>query len=309
MPAELWTLEADGYWRSEYADVYSARDNLVYGDYRPDASTTGILSDPSELTVYAGNLTTTSANQVIENMWVQGKVIIKHANVTVRNCLIDGATAGPSSPSYASITAYENVATSGTFIDCTITGSIATVYSSNGVQGRDFNLYRCDISGTVDGVGAQYENVGIYGCWIHDLPWYSFDPSHSDGSHNDCIQVHGGSNFTIRGNSLEAGYKGTSCIIVTQDVGATSNVTIDKNWIMSVYPTQAQAVATGINVSQTGASTAAMTGVVITDNIFSALNTWRVNHAGLIDRGTYDIATISGNVYEGTATSAKITRV
>jgi hypothetical protein len=309
VPAELWTLESDGNWRTEYGSAYSVRDNLVYGTYRPDASTTGITSDVGDLTVYAGNLYTTSANQVIENMWVQGKIVVHHENVTVRNCLIDGATAGPSSPSYASITCYDNFATSSNFYDCTITGSITTVYSSNGVQGRDMNLYRCDISGTVDGIGAQYENVGIYGCWIHDLPWYSWDPGHSDGSHNDGIQVHGGSNFTIRGNSIEVGYKGTSGIIVTQDVGATSNVTIDQNWIMSVYPTTASATSTGINVSQTGASTAAMTGVVITDNIFSALSTWRVNHAGLIDRGTYDIATITGNVYDGTATAAKITRV
>lgn len=309
MPAEIWLYGVDGKWRSNLADAYSLRDNLVYGTYRPDANTTGIVGSVDALTVHSGNLTTTTAGQVIENLRITGKLTIKHANVTVRNCLLEGLTAGATSPSYSSITAYDALSPGTNVYDCTIRGEVDSVYSANGMQGRDINLYRCDISGLVDGVGAQRSNVGVYGCWIHDLRWFSWSPYHSDGTHNDGIQLHGGgSNFTFRGNSIEVGYKGTSCIIVTQDLGACSNVTIDKNWFISTWPTRSEACATAVNISQTGASTAPMTGVSITDNRFSALTTWRVNHAALIDRGTYDIATITGNVYDGTSTPAKITR-
>ena len=99
MPAELWTLEGDGNWRTEYGTPYNTRDNLVYGTYRPDATTTGILSDRADLTVVVGNYQTTAANELHEGKWFQGKVTVKHPGCVFRNCLITGDTAGPSSPS------------------------------------------------------------------------------------------------------------------------------------------------------------------------------------------------------------------
>lgn len=109
MPAEIWLYGVDGKWRSNLADAYSLRDNLVYGTYRPDANTTGIVGSVDALTVHSGNLTTTTAGQVIENLRITGKLTIKHANVTVRNCLLEGLTAGATSPSYSSITAYQTI--------------------------------------------------------------------------------------------------------------------------------------------------------------------------------------------------------
>lgn len=309
MPAELWTLEADGYWRSEYRDAYSARDNYEYGTYRPDASTTGILSDRGDLTEVASNYTTLGPNEVIENKWFHGKLTIKHPNTIVRNCLFTADNAGPSSPSYASITAYDDVSSSTLVYDCTFESSTGTVYAKNGIQGRDISVFRCDISGYVDGIGLQGENGRVEGCWIHDLVWFAWDPAQSDGSHNDGIQIHNGTNHVVRGNSIEMGYETTSCVLVAQDGGvATSNVTIDRNWFISTWPTKASACAVGVNISASGLGTA-MTGMVLTDNQFSAYGLFSSNHSALITGTTYDLPpTVSGNVNVGTATAAKITR-
>ena len=310
MPAELWTFGSDGFWRSEYSLPYSLRENLVYGTYRPDATTTGILSDRSGLTVINGNYTTVQASELIENKWIKGKVTIKHPGVRIKNCLITGDTAGPSSPSYSAITAYDRQTSPCVVTDCTIEASVTTVYSGNGVHGKDMELYRCNISGWVDGIGQFDRNCVAKGNWIHDLPRYAWSPNHGDGSHNDGIQVHGGSTFTIVGNSIETGQLGTSAVIVTQDVAATSAVLIDRNWFISVWPTQADATGTGLNITNTGSGGggAAMSDITITDNEFSAFGLWKSNHAGLIDATTFDIATITGNVNVGTATAAKITR-
>jgi len=307
MPVESWVLEGDGYWRSDYDETYSARDNYAYGTYRPDASTTGILSDRSALTVVNGNYMTVTANEVIENKWIKGAVTVKHLGVVIRNCLITGDTAGPSSPSYSAIKAYDP-GTSVDVYDCTIESAVNSVYAGNGAMGRDIRLYRCDISNFVDGVGLFRNNGGVYGCWIHDLPYYSWSPSHSDGSHNDGIQIHGGSDYEVIGNSVEMGYESTTGLIVTQDDGITSDVLINRNWFISTWPTKATAAGVGVNISASGSGGVPYVGITLTDNQFSPFGQWSSNHAALITNSSFDAVTKSGNVNVGTATAAKVSR-
>lgn len=319
MPAEDWTLSAAGYWQADGATSFSPRDTLVYGNYRPTALTAGVVSVAS-LSTHTGNFVTSQADQIVEGLDITGRVKIRHDNVTFRNCRIQGGLPDGES-SYGSVEAFNARAMTTKFYDCTIIANPPTNpaiaskqsrNSSNSIQGRDFEIYRCDLSGSVDGIGAQYSNVTIKGCRIHDLAWYPDSHYGDTASHSDGIQIHGGNGFTIVGNSIEVGEDGStqyhnSCIIATQDVAATSNVLIDRNWIISDSPS---GCAVGINISQTGTyGPGPFTGTVtITNNRFSELSTWRSNHAALIDRGTYDIATISGNVYDATGLPAKVTR-
>jgi hypothetical protein len=276
-----------------------SRDSLVYGSYRPGSNTTGVLSVKA-LTVFVGDFTTSKDGQIIEHLDITGRLIIRHNGVTVRNCRVQGGQ--PTGSWFVTVDTTQSRVAPTRFYDCTFAASVKTVGSGSGIQGRDFELHRCDISGSVDGVGAQYSNVGIFGCWIHDLPYYPYDPAHKDGSHNDCIQVHGGIGFTINGNSLEAGTKGNAAIMVTQDAALTSKLSISNNWIIST-----DNCATGINISQGGKP--AMASVSIMNNRFSPLVMWRVGHAGLIDAPTFDASAISGNVYDVDGLPAKITRV
>lgn len=313
MSLEQRVLSASGSWDVDGAPPVFPRDTLIYGTYKPGPTTTGYRGTLT----YVGDFTTTSHDQVVENLYISGRLLIKHHGVTVRNCYISGGTASAAIENYASITAYSAQDPGTNIYDCTIRGDVATKYSAVGVQGRDMNLYRCNISGSIDGIGAQYANVGIYGCWVHDLAWYVDGWFGGTPTHNDALQVHGGDNFTVIGNLFENGYKGTSAMLITQDVAATSNVIIDSNWFRSTWVEtpgnlRADATATGLNISQTGSTTAAMVNVQVTNNKFSALETWRVNHASLIDSGTYDLMVAAGklhdNVYENTSTPAKITR-
>lgn len=312
MPAQHWTLNAAGRWQTEGGRSISFRDNLVAGSYRPSAATTGTLGS---LTTHAGDFVTTSASQVVQNLNITGRVKIRHDNVTFRNCRIQGGNPTVEA-GFCSVEAFQSRGTTTKFYDCEITTSYLQIESGNSIQGRDFEIYRCNLWGSVDGVGAQYSNVTISACWIHDIKWYTPDPGHSDNrTHNDGIQVHGGANFTIIGNSIEVGYPGggdgvgfhehTSGIIVTQDVGATSNVTIDKNWIYSVSNV---GTAVGINLSHSPRSGPYGGTVTVTNNRFSALSTFRTGKHILMDSTTYDKATKTGNVIDASGVAATISR-
>lgn len=319
MPAEKWLLSAAGKWECSGRESFTNRDSLVYGNYRPSELNTGVLN-LATLDTHTGDFVTTGHGQLVENLDITGRIKIRHNGTTFKNCRAQGGLPNGEA-GFGTVEAFQARTSPTRFYDCTFisnpatnpaVASLQTRNAATGIQGQDFELYRCDISGGVDGVGAQIRNVTIKGCKIHGLVWYPDAHSGNTPSHNDGIQVHGGTTFTIVGNSIEVGQEGlakkhTSAIIVTQDSAATSNVVIDKNWL---YSLATQGCAVGINITQTGTyGPGAYTGTVqITNNRFSALTTWESNHAALIDRNTYDIATISGNVYDETGLPAKVTR-
>lgn len=309
MPLQHWKLEAGGNWRANSATnppapPINSRDTLVYGNYKPDASTTGVL-DGVPLTVVTTAFTTPTANTTYENMDFQQKVVVNKSGVTFKNCYFRGGSPTSSIPL---VQAWTSIAVRTKFYDCTFATTSPVVYHGSGVQATDCEIYRCDISGSVDGIKTQYGDVEIYGCWIHDLPWYSYDPAQSDGSHNDCVQCEGGGgNYIVRGNLFEPGYHSTSGMLVTQNVGNLTGLVIDKNWFISTTLGSAPGPGAALNFSEKGLG--AMTNVYITNNKFSDANTWKFSKVALIDSNTYDIATMSNNTYESTGLNAPFTRV
>lgn len=309
MPLQHWKLETNGNWKANAATnppapPINSRDTLVYGDYKPDAATTGVL-EGVPLTVMTTAFTTPADNMTYENMDFQQKVVVNKSGVTFKNCYFRGGDPTVSSPL---VQAWTSVATQTKFYDCTFAPNNPVVYHKGGIQTTDCELHRCDIYSTVDGVKTQYGDVEVYGCWIHDLPRYEFDPEQTDGSHNDGIQCEGGGgNHIFRGNRIEVGYKATSGIIVTQNVGNLTGIIIDKNWITSTVLGSAPGPGAGLNFTEKGLG--AMTNVVITNNKFSDANTWKNNKVAFIDSNTYDLATISNNTYESTGLNAPFTRV
>lgn len=268
-----------------------------WGSWRPDEFTAGV-PDGAELTLHEGNFTTSANNQVVENLHITGRVTINHDGVKFYRCQIDIGSPGTSSRIGAA--SLGSHATSTEFWDCTVSASVLNAYQSTAIQGRDMKMYRCELTGTVDGVGAQYGNVEIYGCWIHDLPHYFPDipGGHADGTHNDGVQIHGGnSHYRIIGNSIEMGTDNNAGIMINTDVGGgvVNDIVISKNWIIS-----ADNCASGINTGDTG-----ITNLTITDNVFSNPDTWYITVAGaagpvllrhylILDPNTE----YSGNTYE-----------
>lgn len=99
----------------------------------------------------------------------------------------------------------------------------------NGVYGHDFTLSRSAITHTVDGIGGYNQfssnvNITVLGCWIGQLAWYDNDNDHTDGTHNDGLQL-GSGRFTTVIGTLFNGAKHNAL--------NTTNVTLDSAGTLS----------------------------------------------------------------------------
>ncbi len=192
------------------------------GDTSLDETNTGVPEGTS-LTVHTGDLEITVANTVLMNLHISGRVKIQAEGVSLVNCLIDG---GP-------LVANDGTSPVG-LVECfgdgrSVTLSRCTLKPANpspaldGVRGWNFTLDRCNVSGTTDGVGvipprgSVKTGVVLTGTWIHGLAWWTQNgwraktgrttakvhPSDT-ATHNDCVQIHGGSGTRITGCRLDA---------------------------------------------------------------------------------------------------------
>lgn len=275
------------------------RDSLVYGSYKPAEPTTGLLpgwvdsqTSPSvgeqQLTALSGTQTITTDNTVLQNKDIFGFVNVRAANVQLINCKIRGDNSASTSVGVVNA-AHQNCV--GLLIkDCLIVPDYPS-YWLTGIFGHDYTAERCNIYNVVDGFGAFNANSGhttdpifvrIYGSYVHDLSYYSPDPTHGDNrTHNDGIQIQGNSDIIIRGNRFDAnasssvgdGYNDSvpaplpasyrpsvtgQAIGITPNVSAVANVTIDQNWI----DYGAQSITIAVNTYNVG------TGISITANRF-----------------------------------------
>lgn len=309
MPPVVFRMDSSGQWVAPGRNPFTLRDVLRYGEYRPQVGITAGVQNEAGLELHSGDLITTGHFQVFRNLRITGRTKLRHNGCKFYNCLHEGGE--PVGSDYGTVEVYQPRTVPTEFWDCTFRASVQTKGSGNAIQGRDFNMHRCVAEGSQDGVGAQFSNVGIYGSVIRNCRWYVDGWHNGTPSHNDGVQVHGGSNFTLLGNSIEMGQPGiapgdhNAAVMVTQDVAATSNLTIDRNWIYSIGTGWCQV---GLNISQTGSfGPGAYTGYVrITNNRFSPASTWITGRAGLIDSATKAMATLSGNVWDNTGLPALI---
>lgn len=190
------------------------RSGLVMGVDKPDATNTGVLTGVTRATIN-GNVSL-GAGGLLKDKNVHGRVITSGSGWRIENCLIDGGTSNP-----------------GPLIECYVSGGGLVVDSEicstptnmhwnwNGPTGHSFTLLRCNIHHTTDGVGifktapagggpgTTYNcNVIVQQCWIHDLAWWTANTGgivHSDTeTHNDGIQLQGGTNLQVLGNTIDA---------------------------------------------------------------------------------------------------------
>lgn len=275
---------------------------LVPGTYEPDATNTGAYG---ELTKRVGNLTTTKAGEVFEGLLIEGQVTIKHPVKFIR-CHIKGNK--PTAKGYAVVRSYDALPEQAELIDCTIE-AFPHEWSAASVQGRDIKLTRCNIFGGVDGVMGTNSKVSVSASYIHDLFWSP--TGHTDGgpTHNDLIQVEGGSGHVVYGNSFVCGSKYNSAIMVTQNVGLITGLAIEKNTFRSVEPLSENQTPVALNFYQS--KKGGMTGVVLRNNTFSGPATWKQARVAWIDAQTYDPLLTTGdfvtNLYED-GTPAKFSR-
>ncbi len=177
----------------------------------PDATNTGwqhtgVVLKPS------GSIKVTQPGTVIDGLDIKGEVSIEADNVTIKRSRI-------TSGDYYPIRHLNG--NKGLLVEDTeIAGTNGDVTSA--ISFTDYTARRVNVHGSADGLKAD-NNVLIEDSYIHDLAL-------SPGSHNDGIQSTGGSNVTIRHNTIDVGSDGiTSCIILGNEWAPQSNITIANN--------------------------------------------------------------------------------
>ncbi|WP_210509047.1 right-handed parallel beta-helix repeat-containing protein [Naasia sp. SYSU D00057] len=176
----------------------------------------------TQLKVVQGDQTITTAGTVLDGLDIRGRVIVKAENVTIKNSIIRGTDQGGK---YGLVDAMAGKPGLKIY-DSEIVATTPN-YTVNGIMGSGFELHRVNIHNTVDQVHIAGSNVVVKDSWLHGTVHYENDPYHSDGSHDDNIQIVAGNNILISGNVMEDAQN--TAIMVNQDSGATSNVTITGN--------------------------------------------------------------------------------
>ena len=171
-------------------------------------------------------MTITQDGTVIEGLDIHGFVDVRASNVTIRNSIVRGGD--PGTVNMSLISAYGDH-TNLVIQDTTLVGAYPSPYL-DGLKGLNFTATRLDISNVVDTVLIFGDNATVQDSWLHGNTHFEVDPRTPDGfSHDDNIQIEGGRNIVVRGNTMEGA--GNAAIMVTQNVARTREVTVSGNWI------------------------------------------------------------------------------
>ena len=256
---------------------------------RPATSRRTGVGVPAGLTLkrHNGNLAITKDGTVVDGLDIYGFVSVRASNVTIRNSRVRGTD--PGTTNSALISAYgdhRNLLIE----DTTLRADHPSPYL-NGLQGRNFTARRLDISQVVDTAMIFGDNATIEDSWLHGNTHFDPDPNQPDGkSHDDNIQIEGGTNIVIRNNTIEGSFN--AAIMVTQNYARSSNIRISGNRISGG--------GCSINLSEKGKGP--ITGMTIENNVFGPS---RVDNCAVIAPPT-STPTMRANTYrDGTTVKVR----
>jgi hypothetical protein len=236
-----------------------------------DPTSTGVPAG-TVLKVVNADQTITKDGTVIDGWDIHGTVILHAKNVVIKNSIIRGnsTTAGE-----CIVNASASDQAGLQVINSEIVPDYPSVNVGDGICGHDYTISGSNIHDVVDGAGVFGSNVTITNNWIHNLPYYPVAPDHSNGSHNDGIQVEGGDNIHIVGNYISGGdINDNSAIMVSQPVSPVTNLVIVKNFLdWGRYTVR-------LNPSPS----TYLSLVILDDNVIGSHQTYGVYFA-LVDRG------------------------
>lgn len=229
----------------------TTRSSLVPGTYKPSSTTAGVIAG-TKLTKYntgGADLVITKDGTVLQNLEIFGDIKVRAKNVVIRNSILRGGTHGPANAT--GIVDSTSAAVSNLLVEDNTIRPIRPHYYRDGIVGHDYTAKRNYIAYTNDGLGifnrpggSVAANVVASGNRITALTYFDYTPIHSDGSHNDGIQVQGGENIRIVGNNIDAssvaGAGSTNgprvphagiAIMLQQNVAKLANVVVERNWV------------------------------------------------------------------------------
>lgn len=247
----------NGAWFRRAATAAAA---LVPGTYKPDSTTTGPTT--TALPVYNSastqTLTITTNGTTLQNLVIYGDIKIQARDVTIKNCVLKGGDYIPSG-NLGIVDCNSSLCFSAVIEDCLIE-PIKPSYYRDGIVGHEYTARRNEIRYTNDGLGAFITNANGTNCnvlieanYIHSLTYWYPDPAHTDGTHNDGLQIQGGANIHVIGNN----FLGTSVL------GSGSGTNPDKPRLLSETP---KMINGSCVIIQKQSTTAPLVNVVIEKN-------------------------------------------
>jgi hypothetical protein len=256
---------------------------------KPGPGNTGVPAG-TRLTVYTGDLTITQAGTIIDGWDIHGFVVVEAANVTIRRSIVRGGVAKNDT---GLVVNYNPAATNLVVEDSELVPSNPSVWI-DGIKGANFTARRVNVHGTVDDVKVHGNNVLVTGSWLHGTQYYASDPNQGGGpSHNDGVQVLGGSNIKIIGNTVEQA--NNSALQVTQNYAPISNLVFSGNW----------ANGGGCTVNLANSPRPTLSGITVNSNRFGR-NTRIADCPILGTRAT--TFTADGNVWDDNGQPVRVRR-
>ncbi len=175
----------------------------------------------THLRVVSGTVTVTKPGTLLDSLDIKGALVIAADNVTVTRCLIEGA-AGTDSVIVRSA--------HGTLLQDDEVGVAVPAPTVDAMSVANATLVRLNIHDGVDGIKLGANSV-VKASWIHSLRHFASDPSQGGRpTHNDAIQILGGSHIRVLGNYLFGSRSDNSALQVTQDGALVSDLVVSGNW-------------------------------------------------------------------------------
>ena len=188
------------------------RTTLVYGDYKPSAANTGNLAGISLTPFNTGgaDLIVSADGTIFRNLDIFGDIKVQASGVRFENCRIRGGLGTPVVRT-GCINAMDPRCVGLVVQDCLIQPD-RPHRCRDGIYGQKYTVERCNITRCNDGVSgynlppATAADIKVYGNFIHELTYWFPDSNtaHNDGTHNDGIQIEGGTGVHIKGNTVVA---------------------------------------------------------------------------------------------------------
>jgi len=256
------------------------------GPTKPNASNTGV-PDGTPLTVHNGDIQVTQAGTVIDALDVRGAIYVKANNVTIKRSIIRGGAASSANKGLI-VSWWKNTGLK--IEDSTLSPDHPSFYL-DGLSAGNFTATRLDISKGIDSVKIIGGNASLTNSWLHGNSHFSPDPNQSDNkSHDDGVQVTGGSNIVISNNTIEGVHN--AAIMVGQGT-VVADVDISGNWLGGG--------GCAINVTQNGTG-GPINGMKISKNRFSPGSYGTTCPMRLPSASPI---TLSGNVWDSNGQPAK----
>lgn len=284
-PGWSWTWDTAAGWLAMHT-AYLSSVNI------PGPANTGVPSNVM-LKRHDGDWAINTAGTVIDGWDVHGNIVVNAPNVTIRRSIVRGRV--PKANAEGIITNYGASNTNLLIEDTTIIPEFPTD-AHEGFKGANATLRRVEITNTVDGIGVHGNNFRLEQSWIHDLHYYTpFALQPDNQTHNDGIQIHGGTNIVIRGNTINGGHNAS--IMITPSVAPVVYTTIDGNYF--------DYGGCSVNVSEK--KYGPIQNLTISNNRFGLGNT--VGNCGIImPDSTKPYAAAFGNAWEYSGGSVSIRR-